>query len=131
MYCASTDSFACSAQKQWGLLSDIGDLIFPQAKNRIDFIQECKDGKLDGVVAAYRTKASASITGVFDEELCSVLPKSWKWLCHCGEFGGILSIYSLLSWSNSMFVVLDSKSTFLSGDDENLVIHHRCWLRLT
>ena len=36
------------------------------------------------MVAAYRTFGSTSITGFFDEELCSVLPKSWLYLCSCG-----------------------------------------------
>jgi len=58
--------------------------VTPQAKNREDFIKECQDGKLDGVVAAYRTVHSLSITGRFDKELCPVLPKSWLYLSHNG-----------------------------------------------
>lgn len=75
-----------SAHKQWESLSEYGELITPQAKNREEFIKECKGGKLDGVVAAYRTFGSISITGFFDEELCNALPKSWKWLGHCGKW---------------------------------------------
>ena len=73
-----------SAHEQWGSLSEVGELIEPQATNRQDFIKDCKDGKLDGVVAAYRTFGSYSITGLFDDELCSALPSSWKYLCSCG-----------------------------------------------
>jgi D-3-phosphoglycerate dehydrogenase len=62
----------------------LGELVQPTAKNRAEFIQECRDGKLDGVVAAYRTFASAKITGLIDEELVNVLPKSLKYLSHCG-----------------------------------------------
>ncbi len=75
-----------SAHKQWNALSEIGNLIKPQSTNRKDFIQECKSGKLDGVVAAYRTFASISITGLFDDELVHALPKTWRYLAHNGEF---------------------------------------------
>jgi len=46
--------------------------------------QACKDGELDGVVAAYRTFGSFSITGQIDEEIVSVLPKSMRFLASCG-----------------------------------------------
>ncbi|OAP60736.1 hypothetical protein AYL99_05738 [Fonsecaea erecta] len=72
------------ASEAWQSLSSLGDLIVPAATNRDDFIRECRDGKLDGVVAAYRTFQSTSITGLFDAELCNALPKSWRYLAHCG-----------------------------------------------
>ncbi|EED24240.1 glyoxylate reductase [Talaromyces stipitatus ATCC 10500] len=72
------------ARKSWEALNDIADLITTKATNRTEFIQECKDGKLDGVVAAYRTFGSVAITGLIDEELVSVLPKSLLFLAHCG-----------------------------------------------
>ncbi|ETI22205.1 hypothetical protein G647_06278 [Cladophialophora carrionii CBS 160.54] len=72
------------AQEAWKSLSSLGDLVTPSATNRADFIQECQSGKLDGVVAAYRTFQSVSITGFFDEEIVKALPKSWKFLAHCG-----------------------------------------------
>lgn len=72
------------AQKTWEALSELGELVQPAATNRAEFIQECQDGKLDGVVAAYRTFASAKITGLVDEELVNALPKSLKFLAHCG-----------------------------------------------
>ncbi|OQU96694.1 D-isomer specific 2-hydroxyacid dehydrogenase, NAD binding domain-containing protein [Cladophialophora immunda] len=72
------------AQEAWQSLSSLGDLIVPTATNRDDFIRDCRDGKLDGVVAAYRTFQSTSITGLFDAELCNALPKSWRYLAHCG-----------------------------------------------
>ncbi len=37
------------------------------------------------MVAAYRTFASVKVTGRFDEELCKILPKSWKYLGICGK----------------------------------------------
>ena len=73
-----------SAHKQWESLSEVGELVTPKSGNRDDFIKECKDGKLDGVVAAYRTFNSASITGRFDSELVSALPTSWQYLAHNG-----------------------------------------------
>lgn len=72
------------AHEQWQQLSDLGDLVKPASTNRADFIKECQEGRLDGVVAAYRTFGSASITGRFDAELVNVLPKSWRFLAHCG-----------------------------------------------
>lgn len=74
-----------SAKDKWEQLSEVAELIKPSSTNRADFIEECKSGKLDGVVAAYRTFPSASITGNIDKELVSVLPKSWKFLAHNGE----------------------------------------------
>jgi D-3-phosphoglycerate dehydrogenase len=73
-----------SAQKAWDSLSSIAELVTPAATNRADFIEECKSGKLDGVVVAYRTFDSVSITGLIDEELVNVLPKSLQFLAHCG-----------------------------------------------
>lgn len=81
-----------SAHKEWEALSDISDLIKPQSTNRKDFIQECKTGKLDGVVAAYRTFGSVNITGLIDEELVNALPKSWKYLAHNGKVVVLLII---------------------------------------
>ncbi|KAL1957824.1 hypothetical protein VTO42DRAFT_5542 [Malbranchea cinnamomea] len=72
------------ARSTWNSLSDIAELVTPQSTNREDFIQECRSGKLDGVVVAYRTFGSVSITGLFDEELVNALPKSLRFLAHCG-----------------------------------------------
>ncbi|KAI9839970.1 MAG: hypothetical protein M1819_000162 [Sarea resinae] len=72
------------AKDTWQSLGDIAELIEPKATNREEFIQEAKNGGLDGVVATYRTFASFSITGMFDEELINVLPKSLKTICHNG-----------------------------------------------
>jgi len=72
------------AKDDWNSLSSLGELIEPKAKNRSEFIEECKSGRLDGVVAAYRTFMSFDVTGPFDAELLSVLPKSLKFLSHNG-----------------------------------------------
>ncbi|KAI0593142.1 D-isomer specific 2-hydroxyacid dehydrogenase [Biscogniauxia sp. FL1348] len=72
------------AHREWEALSNIADIVKTSARNREDFIRDCKKGSLDGVVAAYRTLASVSITGNFDKELINCLPKSWIFLCHSG-----------------------------------------------
>ncbi|KAL3456288.1 D-isomer specific 2-hydroxyacid dehydrogenase [Aspergillus heterothallicus] len=72
------------AHKTWESLGSIAELVTPSATNRAEFIEECKSGKLDGVVVAYRTFDSISITGLVDEELVNVLPKSLQFLAHCG-----------------------------------------------
>lgn len=72
------------AHEAWNSLSDIAELIEPQSKNRNDFIEECKSGKLDGVAAAYRTFVSVGITGLWDEDLVGALPKSLEYCVHNG-----------------------------------------------
>ncbi|MCJ1335974.1 hypothetical protein MMC09_001248 [Bachmanniomyces sp. S44760] len=72
------------AQRDWSSLSSIAELLEPKATNRATFIEECQSGKLDGTVAIYRTFQSVSITGRFDEELLSVLPKGVRFVCHNG-----------------------------------------------
>lgn len=77
--------FKYSAQAAWSALSEIAELVESSATNRAEFIQECKDGKLDGVVAIYRTIGSVALTGLVDEELLNVLPSSLRYIAHCGE----------------------------------------------
>ncbi|KAM5442090.1 glyoxylate reductase [Microsporum canis] len=73
------------AHDTWQRLSNIGELVTPQATNRAEFLQECRDGKLDGVRVAYRTFSSVSITGLIDQEVVDALPKSMEFLAHCGS----------------------------------------------
>lgn len=73
-----------SAHEAWNALSDLAELVRPAATNRAEFLQECREGKLDGVVAAFRTFFSVRITGLVDEELVNALPRSLKYLAHCG-----------------------------------------------
>jgi glyoxylate reductase len=75
-----------SATESWNALAEVGELVKPEARSREEFIEECKSGKLDGVLVAYRTFNSVDITGVFDEDLISVLPESLKFICHNGRF---------------------------------------------
>ncbi|KAF2120824.1 glyoxylate reductase [Lophiotrema nucula] len=72
------------AHESWNALSSIAELVTPQARNRAEFIEECRSGRLNGVVAIYRTFDSLEITGRFDEELVKVLPASVKFVCHNG-----------------------------------------------
>ncbi|KAJ5168240.1 uncharacterized protein N7482_003834 [Penicillium canariense] len=72
------------AHEAWNTLGEIAEVVIPTATNREEFLQECRDGKLDGVVAAYRTFSSISITGLVDEELVNTLPKSLEYIAHCG-----------------------------------------------
>jgi glyoxylate reductase len=74
-----------SAHDSWKSLSDLAELIEPEARSRQGFIDECKSGKLDGVLVIYRTFNSIDITGKFDEELVPVLPDSLKFICHNGR----------------------------------------------
>ncbi|KAF7359507.1 D-isomer specific 2-hydroxyacid dehydrogenase [Mycena sanguinolenta] len=74
-----------STLETWEKLSDIADLIKPQAANREQFLSECKSRKLDGVVVICdRAPASMATTGPFDEELIQALPKTLKFICHNG-----------------------------------------------
>ncbi|OAQ87332.1 glyoxylate reductase [Purpureocillium lilacinum] len=72
------------AHDAWVSIADIAHVLRPQSSNRADFIAECKSGALDGVVAAYRTFASAQVTGRIDGELLDALPSSFRYLCHNG-----------------------------------------------
>ena len=76
--------FKHSAQAAWNALGEVAQLVESAATTRAEFIQECKDGKLDGVVAIYRTIGSLNQTGLVDEELVNVLPSSLRYIAHCG-----------------------------------------------
>jgi len=65
-------------------LSSIADIVEPKSTSRSDFIQECKSGAFDNVVAAYRTFPSVSITGLIDQEIVDALPEKLKFICHNG-----------------------------------------------
>lgn len=81
---ADTDQSNNSAHTTWDSLGELGELVKPAATNRAAFLQECRDGKFEGVVAAYRTFNSVTITGMVDEEIVNALPSSLKYLAHCG-----------------------------------------------
>ncbi|KAI1122252.1 D-isomer specific 2-hydroxyacid dehydrogenase [Nemania abortiva] len=73
------------AQGSWEALSSLAELVTPEAKSRQEFIEECKSGRLDGVlVICDRAPSSLAVTGKFDEELIQALPQSVRFLCHNG-----------------------------------------------
>ena len=47
-------------------------------------MSKLKDGSYNDVVAIYRSNESTSVTGAFDKELISALPKSLKYITHNG-----------------------------------------------
>ncbi|AOA65335.1 Glyoxylate reductase [Komagataella phaffii CBS 7435] len=66
------------ASDAWKKLEEIADVVYTDATNRDEFIQELKSGKFDGVVAIAKTAASTRITGRLDAELIQYLPKSLR-----------------------------------------------------
>ncbi|KAL2220789.1 putative NAD-dependent D-isomer specific 2-hydroxyacid dehydrogenase [Thermoascus aurantiacus ATCC 26904] len=72
------------ARKEWEAFSSVLTLKEYPDGTRDEFINNCKSGKYDDVVAIYRSNASTKITGPFNAELISVLPKSLKYICHNG-----------------------------------------------
>lgn len=73
-----------SAQDAWNALNDISEILKPASTNREDFLKECRSGKFEGVVAAYRTFHSFGITGLIDKELVDALPGSLRYFASCG-----------------------------------------------
>lgn len=65
----------------------MADVIEPKARSREEFIEECKSGVFDNVIAAYRTFQSVAITGKIDEVLVPLLPKNLKFIAHNGRYG--------------------------------------------
>jgi hypothetical protein len=84
MYITDVDHAFDSAREEFDALSEIADLVAPSSTSREEFIEECKSGAFDGVVAAYRTFDSVTITGRIDTELMENLPKSLKFIAHNG-----------------------------------------------
>ncbi|KAJ5809829.1 glyoxylate reductase [Penicillium pulvis] len=82
------------AHKTWDALSDVGELVKTRASNRTEFLQECREGRYDGVVAIYRTFHSISITGLIDEELVNALPSSLKYMAHCGAGYDMIDVHA-------------------------------------
>ncbi|CAK7264245.1 hypothetical protein SEPCBS119000_000890 [Sporothrix epigloea] len=71
------------AHDAWASVGEIADIVVPKATNRADFLDECRSGALDGVLAAYRTFC-LDVTGRIDKELIAVLPSSLRFICHTG-----------------------------------------------
>jgi glyoxylate reductase len=84
IYVTDVDHAFGSAKNEFDALSEIADLVTPSSTSREEFIEECKSGAFSGVVAAYRTFDSVTITGRIDSELMENLPKSLKFIAHNG-----------------------------------------------
>lgn len=77
------------AQEVYSELSALATLITSPASSRADFIQECRQGRLDGVKAVYRTFESVGVTGRIDGELAGILGRDGigvRFICHNGMF---------------------------------------------
>ncbi|ODM18707.1 hypothetical protein SI65_05324 [Aspergillus cristatus] len=72
------------ARKEWEDLSSFLTLKEFPSGTRKDFIQNCKNGEYNDVVAIYRSNTSTKFTGPFNAEMLSVLPSSLKYICHNG-----------------------------------------------
>lgn len=77
------------AQSKWETFSKSYNVISLNSKEhgnttRASFIKDLDSGKYDNVVGITRTFPSVSLTGRFDSELISHLPKSIKFICHNG-----------------------------------------------
>lgn len=83
-------AMSCSAKEEWASLSSLADIVEPRSRSRAEFIEECKSGVFENVVVAFRTFASVDITGLVDEELVAVLPRSLKFITHNGMLGFVL-----------------------------------------
>lgn len=104
-----------SAHEAWAEIASLAEVIEPKARSREEFIEECKSGAFDNVVAAYRTFMSVAITGIVDEELVSHLPKSLKFIAHNGMEG--TRLHSLIGfsdgtrgWENTMADIVNYRS---------------------
>ena len=70
--------------KEWEGLGSKYNLKEFRKGTRDQFLSNCKSGEYNNVAALYRSNMSTSETGLFNEELISVLPKSLKYICHNG-----------------------------------------------
>ncbi|KAM5453455.1 putative glyoxylate reductase [Microsporum audouinii] len=71
-------------RKEWESFAQFATLKEFPTGTRQEFLENCKNGKYDDVVAVYRSNVSTAITGPFDEELVKALPKSLTYICHNG-----------------------------------------------
>lgn len=77
-------NLSSSAHQAYEELAEITEIIEPKATCREEFIKECASGRLDNVVAVFRTFLSVSVTGLWDEELVNALPNSIRFCSHNG-----------------------------------------------
>ncbi|KAJ4185662.1 glyoxylate reductase [Fusarium falciforme] len=73
------------ALQSWRELTSLAEIVGPGVETRAEFIEKCRQGGFDGVVALHRMYHSVAVTGLIDEELVQALPESVKFICHTGE----------------------------------------------
>ena len=80
-------SISQRAKDAWSSLASLGELLTPTSTTRHDFLAECRNGRFDGVKAAYRTFGSVSITGRIEGEVVEALANAGlKFLAHNGSY---------------------------------------------
>ncbi|KAF7716904.1 Uncharacterized protein PECH_000705 [Penicillium ucsense] len=72
------------AKDAYESLNQTVELVKPAAKNREQFIEECRRGTFDDIRVAYRDFFSSRITGLVDQELIDALPRSLRFMASCG-----------------------------------------------
>ncbi|KAJ4157622.1 glyoxylate reductase [Fusarium falciforme] len=72
------------ALQSWRELTSLAEIVGPGVETRAEFIEKCRQGGFDGVVALHRMYHSVAVTGLIDEELVQALPESVKFICHTG-----------------------------------------------
>ncbi|KAF2725284.1 hypothetical protein K431DRAFT_317764 [Polychaeton citri CBS 116435] len=72
------------AEEEWQALGSLTKLKEYRSGSRQEFLSKLKAGDYDDVVAIYRSNESTSVTGPFDKELVSALPKSLRYVTHNG-----------------------------------------------
>ncbi|RKF57859.1 putative 2-hydroxyacid dehydrogenase UNK4.10 [Erysiphe neolycopersici] len=71
-------------QNECADLSKLGPLKVFQGNSRQELIKAFVSGEYDDVIAIHRSNASVILTGPFDKEFISILPKTVKYICHNG-----------------------------------------------
>lgn len=71
-------------EKEWSECASIGTLLEFEGTTRDEFLNDCRSGKYDQVVAIFRSNESTALTGPFNKDLVQLLPKSVKYICHNG-----------------------------------------------
>ncbi|OAK98734.1 glyoxylate reductase [Phaeosphaeriaceae sp. SRC1lsM3a] len=100
------------ANDSWKSLSSLADIVEPNARNRLEFLEECRSGRLDNALVIYRTFESIEVTGRFNEEVLEALPASVKFICHNGAGYDQVDVHACakrnIRLSNTPSVVNDS-----------------------
>ncbi|GAB7359725.1 hypothetical protein MBLNU230_g6900t1 [Neophaeotheca triangularis] len=72
------------ANPEWKELSSVLTLKEYRKGSRSDLLSKLKAGEYDDVAVIYRSNESVKVSGPFDKEMVSALPKSLKFIAHNG-----------------------------------------------